>query len=181
MYDAIVLAGASSRRLGGADKALIEIGGRTLLDIVLTATDGAERVIVAGPQRAVSRQVTWVQERPPGGGPVAAVAAAATEVAAEWVVVLATDLPRIAAAVPPLLTAAAHADVAVLERDGRRNHLAAVWRTGALRAALDRLPAITDAAMRALFERVRVAEVADTEGWGVDVDTWADVEALRRG
>ncbi len=94
---------------------------------------------------------------------------------------LATDLPRIADAVPRLLTAAAHADVAVLTRNGRRNHLAAVWRTAALRAALDRLPTVTDAAMHALFDRVAVEEVIDTEGWGVDVDTWADVEAVRGG
>ncbi|HEY8301905.1 MAG TPA: NTP transferase domain-containing protein [Jatrophihabitans sp.] len=181
MFDAIVLAGASSRRLDGADKALVEIGGRTLLDLVVAAAEGAERVIVAGPRREIAGEVTWVQEQPPGGGPVAGLAAALAEVAADWVLVLATDLPRVAAAVPQLLTAAAHADVAVLERDGRRNHLAAVWRTATLRGALDRLPAVADAAMRALFDAVAVEEVADTEGWGVDVDTWADLEELRRG
>ena len=179
MFDAIVLAGAQSRRLDGADKALVEIDGRTLLDTVLAATEGADRVIVAGPRRTVAPEVIWVQEQPPGGGPVAAVAAALAETAADWVLVLATDLPRVADAVPLLLTAAAHADVAVLERGGRRNHLAAVWRTSALRDALDRLPTVADAAMRALFEEVEVEEVADTGGWGIDVDTWSDVEALR--
>ncbi len=56
MFDAIVLAGAASRRLDGADKALVEIGGRTLLDTVLAADRGRRRVIVAGPQRPVARR-----------------------------------------------------------------------------------------------------------------------------
>src|SRR4051812_33904528 len=34
-YDAIVLAGGGGRRLGGVDKATLEVGGRTLLDRVL--------------------------------------------------------------------------------------------------------------------------------------------------
>ena len=180
MFDAIVFAGATSRRLDGADKALVEIGGRTLLDTVLAATEGANRVIVAGPQRAVGREAIWVQEQPPGGGPVAAMAPHSPR-RRRTVLVLATDLPRVADAVPRLLTAAAHADVAVLTRNGPaqppRRRLAH-HRAG---AALDRLPTVTDAAMHTLFDQVAVEEVIDTEGWGVDVDTWADVEAVRGG
>lgn len=181
MFDAIVLAGRSSSRLDGADKAVVEIRGQRLLDLVLAATEGAQQVVVVGPERSVAREVTWTEEDPPGGGPVAALAAGLSRVSAEWVLVLATDLPAIAAAAPQLLTAAADGDVAVLECDGRRNHLAAVWRTAALRDAVDRLDSVVDAAMRALFEGVDVIEVADTEGWGVDIDTWDDVEEARRG
>ena len=36
-YDAVVLAGGAARRLGGADKPGVRVGGRALLDRVLTA------------------------------------------------------------------------------------------------------------------------------------------------
>lgn len=179
MFDAIVLAGRSSRRLDGADKATVEIGGQRLLDLVLAATEGAQQVIIVGPERAVAREVAWVEEDPPGGGPVAALAAGLPLVSADWLLVLATDLPAVAGAVPELLTAADDGDVAVLERNGRRNHLAAVWRTAALRDAVDRLDTVADAAMRSLFDGVRVVDVADAQGWGRDLDTWADVQEAR--
>ncbi|WP_438949006.1 NTP transferase domain-containing protein, partial [Streptomyces harbinensis] len=37
VFDAIVLAGGAARRLGGADKAAVTVGGRPLLDRVLDA------------------------------------------------------------------------------------------------------------------------------------------------
>jgi molybdopterin-guanine dinucleotide biosynthesis protein A len=181
VFDAIVLAGAASRRLDGADKAAVEIGGRKLLDLVLDATDGAQQVVVAGPRRDVDRDVVWVQEQPPGGGPVAGIAAALPSITATWCLVLATDLPRIAPAVPLLLTAAEHADVAVLSRAGARNHLAAVWRSDALRSALTELGRVEDAAARELFVGVAVVDVADESGWGEDLDTWPEIEQARHG
>ena len=179
MFDAIVLAGATSRRLDGADKPAIEVHGRTLLDIALSATDGAQRIVVAGPERSTERPVTWAEEDPPGGGPVAGIAAALESVTSFWCVVLASDLPRIGPAVPVLLTAAGDADVAVLSRDGERNYLAAVWRTDALRAALGRLERVDGAAVRELFAGADVVDVIDENDWGADVDTWTDVERAR--
>ncbi|MFD9249059.1 NTP transferase domain-containing protein, partial [Streptomyces bottropensis] len=40
-FDAVVLAGGAARRLGGADKPALRVGGRALLDRVLTACAGA--------------------------------------------------------------------------------------------------------------------------------------------
>jgi len=176
VFDAIVLAGAGSRRLDGADKAAVQIKGRTLLDIAVAAADGAQRVVVAGPHRPVGRDVSWVQEQPPGGGPVAGIAAALPSVSASWCLVLATDLPHVGAAVPVLLTATAHVDVAVLSCDGRRNYLAAAWRTDALRAALARIGRVDGAAARDLYTGVEVADVEDEQGWGEDLDTWPEIE-----
>lgn len=181
MFDAIVLAGAASRRLDGADKAMVAVGGRTLLDAVLAAAHGAGRLVVVGPRRPVSADVTWAEEDPPGGGPVAAIAAGLDLVAAPWCLVLATDLPDVAAAVPLLLTAAEDGDVAVLAGGGRRNHLAAAWRTDALRGALARLDTVRGAAARELYTGAKVIEIDDTDGWGRDVDTWDDVEQARHG
>ena len=47
---AIVLAGGAGRRLGGADKAALDVGGRTLLERALAAVSGVPTVVV-GPAR----------------------------------------------------------------------------------------------------------------------------------
>ena len=52
-FDAVVLAGGRSTRLGGADKPGLVVGRRTLLGSVVWAVTeaGASRVVVVGPQR----------------------------------------------------------------------------------------------------------------------------------
>lgn len=47
-YDAIVLAGGAAKRLGGADKPGVRVGGRALLDRVLGACTGAGTTVVVG-------------------------------------------------------------------------------------------------------------------------------------
>ena len=71
-YDAIVLAGGAARRLGGADKPGVRVGGRALLDRVLAACAGARTTVVVGGRRPTARPVLWAREDPPGGGPLAA-------------------------------------------------------------------------------------------------------------
>ncbi|MFJ7064140.1 DUF6457 domain-containing protein [Streptomyces sp. NPDC101115] len=71
-YDAIVLAGGAARRLGGADKPGVRVGGRPLLDRVLAACRDAGRIVVVAEPRATAHPVEWAREEPPGGGPVAA-------------------------------------------------------------------------------------------------------------
>jgi molybdopterin-guanine dinucleotide biosynthesis protein A len=180
VFDAIVLAGGSARRLDGVDKPAIEIDGRSMLDRVIAATDGAHHVVVVGPERALPARVRWVRENPPGGGPVSAIAAGIEHVGASWTLVLAADLPWVAPAVPLLLSAATDVDVAVLATGGRRNYLAAVWRTDALRTALSGLTEIANAAARDLYTPAVVTEVTDDRSWGQDCDTWDDIERARK-
>ena len=71
--DLVVLAGGRGTRMGGRDKASIELGGRTLLERVLTADLGG-RVVVVG-ETAVPDGVRRTVEDPPGGGPVAGIGA----------------------------------------------------------------------------------------------------------
>jgi molybdopterin-guanine dinucleotide biosynthesis protein A len=155
------------------------LDGRPLLDHVLAAVADAARIVVVGPERPTSVPVRWCREAPVGGGPVAAIAAGLAEVTAPVCVLLAADLPRIAPAVPGLLAALTGHDAAVLQSAGRRNHLAAAWRTPALRAAVAGIGGPAGAAARDLYLECDVAEVDDPGQWGRDCDTWADVEALR--
>lgn len=160
-----MLAGGLARRMGGADKATLEVDGARLLDRVLGAVGAARSTVVVGPPRprpAGSRRVRWAREYPPGGGPVAAIAAGLRLVEAPVVVILAVDLPFLGAAeIRRLLdrldvhspaapggaaasaaAAAAPVDAVVLsDPSGRPQYLAAAWRTAVLRAALPADPA----------------------------------------
>ncbi len=169
--------------MGGVDKAAITIGDSTLLSRVVAAAATARVVVVVGPRQPLGRDVTWCLEQPRGGGPVAAIAAGLAHTQGEVVVVLAADLPWIAPAVERLLIALGQdhsADAAVIvDRVGRRNHLAAAWRRRSLNVGLTRLPSVQGAAVHTLFDEASVVEVADPGGDAADCDTWDDVEAAR--
>ncbi|MEU9920600.1 NTP transferase domain-containing protein [Streptomyces griseoluteus] len=135
-----MLAGGGARRLGGADKPGVRVGGRALLDRVLAAcADAATTVVVADP-RATVRPVRWAREEPAGGGPVAALDAGLRRTTAEYAVVLSADLPFLGADTVHRLLAALRdgdADGAMLtDDDGRDQPLVAAYRTASLRRAL---------------------------------------------
>ncbi|WSL73580.1 molybdenum cofactor guanylyltransferase [Streptomyces sp. NBC_01723] len=135
-----MLAGGAARRLGGADKPGLRVGGRALLDRVLAACAGARTtVVVAGP-RPTARPVTWAREDPPGGGPLAALAAGLRHTTAEFVVVLSADLPFLGEpTVARLLSAlaAGEADgVLLTDAHGRDQPLVAAYRASAVRREL---------------------------------------------
>ena len=180
-FDAIVLAGGSASRMGGADKPMVDVAGTPMLSLVLDAVAGATVRVVVGPERDITG-VTWCQESPPGGGPVAAVAAALPHVGADAVVVLAADLPWIGPAIEPLRTALhqSGADVAMLSSDGRLNYLAGAWRRSALVAAVHGLGDAAGASMRRLVADTRIVEVPDAGHWGEDCDTWTDLAHARQ-
>lgn len=182
MFDAIVLAGGSARRLDGLDKPGLLVGDRTLLARAVDAVRDAAKVIVVGPVRDGVESVVWCLEEPAGGGPVAAIGAGVARVSSDVVLVLAADLPFVAGAVRPLLDAVAGPPIeaaVLVDPAGRRNHVAAAWRTEALRTRIDALDTVDGAAARTLFADAVVAEVTDTAGWGRDCDTWDDVVRAR--
>lgn len=73
----VVVAGGAGRRMGGVDKAVLVVGGVTLLDRVLgAARPVCDRLVVVGPARPTGvAGVEFAMEAEPGGGPVPAVAA----------------------------------------------------------------------------------------------------------
>jgi molybdopterin-guanine dinucleotide biosynthesis protein A len=139
MRAALVLAGGRARRLGGVDKAALEIDGVTMLDRVLAAVaPNCDKLVVVGPRRATSvAGVLFTMEAEPGGGPVPAVAAGLVEVPdAETVVVLAADLPLLVAEdVARLVDGLEESETAAAaDHRGQPNPLLAAYRGEALRA-----------------------------------------------
>jgi molybdopterin-guanine dinucleotide biosynthesis protein A len=181
-YDAIVLAGGASHRLGGVDKAMVRIGDMSMLELALRACAGAQRRVVVGPTRSGITAI-WCQEDPPGGGPVAAVAAGLKVVRLPVVVLLACDMPYTTAETVSKLVDAAAGDGAILVGpSGRDQPLAGVYRVASLVRALSALgPPFAGVALRSLVARLDLVRVPDTTGASVDCDTWEDVEVARHG
>jgi molybdopterin-guanine dinucleotide biosynthesis protein A len=182
----VVLAGGSGARLGGVDKAALELDGVTLLERTLTATMAAGEVVVVGPEVPTSRPVTWTVEDPPLGGPAAGLLSALDrfETAPELVAVLAVDMPRVNAGTLARLTWAVEADPGVdgavlVDPGGRRQPLAAVYRVRSLLAARPARPGQEHGLpMRRLVGDLRLVEVPTVGDEARDVDTWADVHDL---
>jgi molybdopterin-guanine dinucleotide biosynthesis protein A len=159
--DALVLAGGAGRRLGGADKPALLVGGRSLLDRVLDAVPGA--AVVVGPQRPTERAVLTVREQPPGGGPVAALAAGLPHVSSPLVALLAADLPFLTADVLLLLESSLEVDsdgALLVDADGRDQLLAGVWRTASLRRVVEAAGPPEGLALGRLLAGLTVVRVA---------------------
>jgi molybdopterin-guanine dinucleotide biosynthesis protein A len=196
-YVAIVLAGGRGTRLGGRDKAAVEVAGRSLLDRTLEAVAGAASVVVVGDERPTSSAVplAWTREQPAYGGPVAATYAgldalwrdspvrSGRDTPAETthshgtipILVLAVDMPGVTAGtVARLLEGVEGYDGAVLTAGGRR-HLAMAVRWGALEAVR---PERTEGnAMRDLWSWLDLADVPALGEEARDVDTPDDISA----
>jgi molybdenum cofactor guanylyltransferase len=178
VWQAVLLAGGRGSRLGGRHKPAIAVGGRTLLNRVLAAVAGADRVVVVGPVEPTDRPVRWTREQPPGGGPVAALAAGLAEIDAAEIAVLATDLAGVTpGTIDRLRAARADGDGAVLcDGTGRRQWLIGAWRTERLRAAL---PAATiGVSLRSVMSTLDVVDVPELPGESTDIDTPDDLARM---
>lgn len=194
-FNAIVLAGGRSSRLGGTSKALLQASGRTLLATTLDAASGALfRAVVGPPELSTTVEAAGapgllVREDPPFSGPAAAVAAAWTALAAdedvrrqpaEWTLVLACDMPFVARAVDALLSAALDGgtqSLLAVDESGRAQPLAALYRTADLGEAIgffDRPAGLENLSMMRLLARVQWRNVAVPPHSTTDIDTWED-------
>lgn len=192
-YDALVLAGGEGRRLGGVSKAEVPVAGRALLDHVLEAVADARCTVVVGPPELAGRGFPTAMEEPPGGGPVAGIDAGVRHLGdgSAPVLVVACDAPLAGDAVPLLLAALTEhpaADGAVLvDADGRRQALLAVYRRAPLEAALEHRRAdggVHGCPVWRLVGSLTLTEVADVTGAAADADTWeavAELEAIILG
>ncbi|WP_405801931.1 NTP transferase domain-containing protein [Streptomyces sp. NBC_01506] len=189
-HDAIVLAGGAAKRLGGADKPAVSVGGRSLLDRVLGACAGAGRTVVVGGRRPTARPVRWAREEPPGGGPVAALDAGVRQVEADTVLVLSADLPFLKRETTDRLLDVLAADGAregalLTDAEGRDQPLVAAYRTEPLRREIALLATehgnLVGLPLRLLTHELDLARVAtDADPLAsFDCDTWEDISTAR--
>lgn len=195
-YDAIVLTGGEGTRLGGVDKAMLEVGGVSLLDTAIEATSAAHNTVVVGPERPTEREVIWTEEEPTGGGPAAGIIAGLASLAAPslvtpssaahpssaaWVLVIAVDQPGVAQVLPGLIEAAAHTESKVdglCPRDsrGQEQWLLAAYRTQSLRSACEGLGTGHNLPVKRLVRDLTVEQISASQEHIGDINTWADHE-----
>ena len=179
----VVLAGGTAARMGGIDKAGVELQGRTLLELAVDAFVDADEVVVVGPPTVrTERPVTFVTEDPPRGGPVAGLLTGVDALLRRpaLVGVLAVDMPRVTPATwRRLREAAAGRDGAFLvDGDGRRQ-LAGVLDVARLAGVRPGVEEQHGMALHRLLAPLDLALVPSTGDEAVDIDSWADLRDLR--
>lgn len=194
LFDALVLEGGRSTRLGEIPKAALVFQGRTLLERTVAAVGSARAIAVVGPMPPVPLPagVLLAREEPPFAGPAAAVAAGLVALArhtdrvAPHTLVLACDMPAVPHVVERLLGAVASCGEAAdgfiaVDADGIQQPLAAVYATTALTAAASTHSAdggLEGLSMRRLIGGLSLVPVHVSGGETDDVDTWEDARRL---
>ena len=199
--DAFILIGGRSSRLG-ADKALVMIGGRTLMqravDTARVALPDARITAVAGNEtqfalQAVAAGVRFIFDLHEGRGPLGGLHAALADARTPWVFVLACDYPFVS---PELIgrlvdrISDEHGAVVPQQDDGRLQPLCAFYRVD------DALPLVEEfivrprpsPSMREIVDRlnpliVRVDEYSHlpgSENFFININTIEDLENARR-
>lgn len=114
-YDAVILAGGRSSRMGeGRNKVTLEVEGRPLVATAVFAVEGAEQIVLVGPEAPLREalpgewpsRLSATQEHPPFGGPVAGIAAGLERLgpkSAPVVALLACDVPGAPAALAAIM------------------------------------------------------------------------------
>ena len=180
-FAAIVVAGGQATRLGGADKATIEIRGRTLLEHTLDAVIDAAEVVVVGQQVPTDRPVTFVIEDPQYGGPVAGLLTGRDSLLRTfpWLAVLAVDMPFVSSAtIRRLHEAAVGHDGAVLASPEGRRQLAFVVDTARLDQVRPDREGQHGHPLWPMLEPLDMVVVPALAQEHRDVDTWTDLRDL---
>ena len=181
-FSAVVLAGGTAARLGGADKASIEHAGRTLLEWALDALLDAAEVVVVGDPVPTTRPVTFTRESPRYGGPVAALLTGRDALlrAPRTLGVLAVDMPRVTAYTFRRLHEAAEGhDGAFLADRGGRRQLAGVLDVARLDAVRPDRQAQHGMALHRLLSGLDLVTIGPEGEEARDIDTWSDLRDLQ--
>jgi molybdopterin-guanine dinucleotide biosynthesis protein A len=175
---AVILAGGTAARMGGVDKASIELHGRTLLAWTLDAVIDAGEVVVLGDWVRTERPVTFTREDPPLGGPSAGLLHGLSAFARrpEQVVALAVDMPFVSMGTISRLRRAAegHQGAILCDADGRRQ-LALVVQTAALEAVRPAYGEEFGLPIHRLLAGLDLVDVAAEDREARDIDGWADL------
>ena len=167
----IILAGGESKRLG-TDKALLDFGGRTLLELTVERLcEVTADIVIAcgqGPRPGwpnVDAQL--VLDRSEGRGPLAGLEAGLRAITNEAAVVVACDMPFLNPALLSHLAGRLETHAAVVPMvDGRYHALHAVYSQRCLQSVEDLL--LRGGSMRDLLAAVDTGVVSETEVRVVD-------------
>ena len=181
-FSGVLLAGGTAARMDGIDKASIELGGRTLLEICLDAFLDADEVVVVGPRTVrTTRPVTFTVEDPPRGGPVAGLLTGVDALLrpARLIGVLAVDMPRVSA--PPSAACARRRPDTTAPSCTTRpaDASCAACSTPTRWPGSDPISKVsTGWRIRTLLADLDLAEVAAGGDEARDIDTWTDLRDL---
>jgi molybdenum cofactor guanylyltransferase len=185
---AIVLAGGRSTRFG-SDKLAATIDGRTLLDLTIEAVGAvADEVLVIlapGDERALpitAGKMRRIVDPELHGGPLIGLLAGLEAAGQPLIVLVGGDMPTLSesvlGAMIRALEATETAAAVVLASRGDRPPLPAVTRTGAATTVARRLVGDGERRLRALFERlpVRVLDESEWRPFDPDGSTLRDID-----
>jgi molybdopterin-guanine dinucleotide biosynthesis protein A len=190
-FAAIILVGGKARRFAGCAKSELVVGGSTILERMLAATEAAATRVVVGARPAdatpLPAGVPQVLEDPPGSGPALSVQAglAAVPDSCDRVAVLGGDLPFLSSEALRLLhlnasKAGPETGAVFCDNAGRRQWLCGLWPTRLLRANAAEVE--PGAPARHLFTGIEVETVtwerASPPPW-FDCDTPEDLDQAR--
>lgn len=187
-----ILAGGRGSRLGGVDKASLEVGGQTLLDRVLAAVQPlADEVlaIVNDERLRGDPRLTLVHDPEPHAGVLPALLAALETARSPLLLLVACDMPFVdQRVIQLLLDAVADHDVAIPIVGGIAQPMLAVYRVAPCRRAIAAALARGGRRMISFLEDVRTHRVTEDELRAIDtslrsffnVNTPAELEEARR-
>jgi molybdopterin-guanine dinucleotide biosynthesis protein A len=173
-FAAIILIGGKARRFAGCAKSELVVGGSTILERMLSATEGAVSRVVVGsrPPEAepLPQGVLQVLEDPPGSGPARSVQAGLAAVPDDCaqVAILGGDLPFLttealhllhqhASGADPEGGAAPKRGAVFCDNAGRRQWLCGLWPTDLVRVNATTIE--PGAPARLLFEGIDIETI----------------------
>ena len=177
---ALILAGGNATRMGGGDKPLLLLAGRSMLDSIVDALapDHPQLAISANgdPARLAARHAV-LPDPIPGQGPLGGVLAGL-----EWAAELGSDalltVPGDTPLIPRGLAAALAPAPAVAQSGGRLHHLVALWPVSAGPALRAWLQVPGPRSVRAFAATLGMRPVRFAGDPFANVNTPADLRAL---
>jgi len=137
----VILAGGESKRMG-ADKARVQLAGRTLIERVLaTVNPLSDDVMISGRDNTVKIDGTRsIKDRHAGRGPAIGLCAAMQEARYSYLFAIACDMPFVTSELVEFLALSPDGyDVVVPMRGGRPEPLCALYSTACLNALAERV------------------------------------------
>ena len=175
----VILAGGRAIRMGGGDKVLCTLAGRSLLGRILDTLAPSHRDIAISANGDPARFTASLPVLPdpiPGQGPLGGLLAGL-----EWATTLGADMllsiPGDTPLVPPGLAATLAPGPAVAEAGGRRHHLVALWPTACAPALRTWLSQPGPRSVRAFADVVGMRAVPFAGDPFANVNTPADLAA----